>query len=411
VFGEFGNRLAPGEPGAIYPVGIEIVEDDTPLMAVGPDGPVSLVGLKAASSNPYQAGPSLVGAKLSWFSPVGDFPVPALANAFPNDAHAAFGADAEFRLRLFTSGGFSPDGVSSILPTDFDKFFRLHATDARGRPVVISRTGIRYNLGVGSVEVVGLAEVGAPQEEPIDPAYYVEDHDNYFDIVLKGDARAVRRLVTVEIPTSAEPGYFDIYNPGGPGRTPQDDTIYTLPALPQFQPIFVSLDDLRTVSYANQSLAHYDDDDDLAVVFRLRDSRGADRFTASSILARQWVDEGSAVVGVEFANEMARPGVIDVHGFVNASTGDRIYTLDPVEQARLSMPSSGWVSEGRVFGAFARAERGAAPVYRFYNQKQQRHYFSPDRRPTDARPGYRLVGVAWYAARFEEPSRGRSPAR
>jgi hypothetical protein len=43
VFGEFGNRLAPGEPGAIYPVGIEIVEDDTPLMAVGADGPVSLV--------------------------------------------------------------------------------------------------------------------------------------------------------------------------------------------------------------------------------------------------------------------------------------------------------------------------------------------------------------------------------
>jgi hypothetical protein len=360
------------------------------------------VGLKAASSNPYEAGPSLVGAKLTWFSPVGDFPVPALANAFPNDAYAAFGDDARFRLRLFTSGGFSPDGVSPILPTDFDRLFRLHATDVRGRPVVISRAGVRYDLGVGSVEVLGLAEVGAPQPQPIERAYYVEDHDNYFDVVLKGDLRAVRRLVSVEIPTSAEPGYFDIYNPGGPGRTPQPDTVYTRPALPQFQPIFVSLDDLRTVSYAEQSLAHYDDDGDLAVVFRLRDPRGPERFTASSILAREWVDEGSTVVGVEFANEMARPGVLDVEGFVNVSTGDRIYTLDHVEQARLSAPSSGWLSEGRVFGAFARPERGASPIYRFYNQKQQRHYFSADRRPMETRPGYRFVGVAWYSARFQE---------
>jgi hypothetical protein len=230
-------------------------------------------------------------------------------------------------------------------------------------------------------------------------------------VVLKGDLRAVRRLVSVEIPTSAEPEYFDIYNPGGPGRTPQDDTVYTRPALPQFQPIFVSLDDLRTVSYADQSLAHYDDDEDLAVVFRLRDPRGPDRFTASSILAREWVAEGLTVVSVEFANEMTRPGVVDVHGFVNASTGDRIYTLDSVEQARLSMPTSGWVSEGRSFGAFARPERGAAPVYRFYNPKQQRHHFSADRRPAKIRTGYRFVGVAWYAAQFQEHSPGRSRSR
>jgi hypothetical protein len=353
VFGHFGNRLQPYEPDARYPVSVEIVADATPLMAVGPAGPVSIVGLKAPSSHPYVAGPSLVGAKLTKFSPVGDFPVPALDNSFPNDARSAFGDDAQYRLRLFTSGGFSPDGVSGLMPDDFPQFFRLHATGPSGNSVVIDETGKRYQVGNGFVEVVGLAEVGAPQPEPFDRAYYVEDHDNYFDIVLKGDERAVRRLTAVEIPTSVVPGYSDIYNPGGPGRTPQEDTIYTEPALPQMQIIFQSLDDLRTVSYAAQSLDAYDEDDDLPVVFRLRDPQGPDRLTSSSIVARQWVQAGLSFVRTELANEMARSGVVDVDAFVHGSSGDRIYTCDAAEQESLQAPNSGWVYEGRAFGASA----------------------------------------------------------
>jgi hypothetical protein len=405
VFGYFGNRIAPGKEGAVYPVGIEIVSGDTTLMAVGPNGPVSLEGLRSGSSNPYEAGPALVGAKLTRFSPVGDFPVPALANSFPNDAWAHYGQDAQFRLRLFTSGGFSPDGVSSVMSTDFATFFRLHARDARGRPIVISETGKRYDLGGGGVEVVGLADVGVPQSLPLDRAYYTEDHDNYFDIVLKGDARVMRRLLAVEIPTSAEPGYSDIYNPGGPGRTPDRNTIYTRPAVRQLMPIDVSLDDLRTVSYAAQTLDAYDADDELAVVFRLRAPRGPDRFTASSILAKQWVDEGLTMVSVEFANEMARPGVADVFEFVQEGVGNRLYTLDPREQAELSSPGSGWRSEGRAFGAFATAELGTQPVYRYHNPRFQLYHYSLDRAPLFERAGYRYEGVAWYAAEF--PNRPR----
>ena len=36
LFGEFGNRLGPDEAGALYPVRVEIVADDMPLLVVGP---------------------------------------------------------------------------------------------------------------------------------------------------------------------------------------------------------------------------------------------------------------------------------------------------------------------------------------------------------------------------------------
>lgn len=394
VFGEFGNRLTPGEPGAVYPESIEIVADETPLTAVGPDGPVSIVGLTQSSSNPYVAGPSLVGARLTRFSPVGDFPPAALANAFPNDAFALYGEAAEYRLRLFTSGGFSPDGVSGLLPDDFERFFRLHAVDAQGRAVVISQAGLSYDLGDGELEVVGMAEVGAPPEGVPDRAYYVEDHDNYFDIVLRGDASAMTRLVAVEIPTSAEPGYLDLYNPGGPGRTPNPSTRYTKPALPELEPISIRLDKLGTVSYATQKLDAYDADDDLPVVFRLQDPTGPDRFTSSSITAQDWVDQGLTVTGVDFANESTRPGVSDVWAFWNPESGDRIYTLDPELQSALSAPESGWVDEGRAFGAFATPQPGAVPVYRFVQRRTGWSYYRVEPRVRSDR----AAEVAWYAA-------------
>jgi hypothetical protein len=397
LFGEFGNRLTPDEPGAIYPVSLEVVTGDGPLMAVGPLGPVSLVGLSQVSSHPYVAGPSLVGARLSRFSPVGDFPVPALANAFPNDALSLYGNSAQFRLRLLTSGGFSPDGVSGLLPDDFDRFFRLHATDVRCRPVVIEQSGRVHDLGVGRIEVIGLAEVGAPVNGAPDRAYYVEDHDNYFDIILRGDTRAMARITAVEIPGSAVPGYFDIYNPGGPGRTPDPDTRYTRPALPQMQAVDIRLDQPLTVSHAEQDISRYDDDDDHAVVFRIRDPFGPDRFTSSTIVARSWIDEGLQPAGVDFPNEMARPGVSDVIAFVNEKTGDRIYTLDQAEQNRLSAAGSGWRNEGRAFGAFATPQPGAGPIHRFFDRRASRHLFTPDRADPGAR-GAQYQGVGWYGA-------------
>lgn len=398
VFGQFGNRLAPGEPGAVYPVTVTVVEGDTSLKAVGPNGPVSIVGLSSPSSNPYVAGPELVGAKLTQFSQVGDFAPPALSAVSPNDGFAHFGEAAEYRLRLFTSGGFSPDGVSGLLPDDFERFFRLHATDAAGDDVMIDRERLVYDLGVGQLEIIGMAELGEPAEPPYDRAYYLEDHDNYFDIIIRGDEAAVERLTYVEIPTSAVPGYFDIYNPGGPGRTPNPETVYTKPAIPQLIPVFVSLDDLRTVSYAEQNLFKYDPDDQHDVVFRLRDPNGPDRFTISSIEAADWVAQGLTAAGVDFPNEADRPGVTQVKEFIHEQTGERIYTLDPDELSALAAPESGWLSEGRSFGAFASPQLGAGPIHRYREVSTGRRHFTPDETEFAGDASYEYEGVAWYAA-------------
>ena len=402
LFGEFGNRLAPGETGAIYPVSLEIVPGAGRLMAVGPDGPVDLTGLSRQPGNQYLTGPALVGAALSPFSPAGDFSPPNLSNAFPNDAYSLYGADAQYRLRLFTSGGFSTDGVSGILPTDFPQLFRLHAVDAQGNAVVIDRTGQVYDLGVGKVEVVGLAEVGAPQDAPLDRAYYVEDHDNYFDIVLKGDAAAIALLRSVEIPTSAEAGYLDLYNPGGPGRTPAAGTSYTKAALPQTYAIDMRLDDPGTVSYAAQALSAYDASDTLPIVFRMQDPAGPDRLTGSSNEAVALADAGMAFVAVDFANETARPGVTDVNAYAHAASGDRIYTADAAEQADLAA-DPGWIAEGRAFGAFDSRVPGTAPVYRFLDAATGWHLFTADLSDGLQGEGIAYQGVGWYSVLFQPP--------
>jgi len=66
AFGDFGNRDRVGEPGALFPVKLEIVDDGTPLTFVGPNGTKSGVGLTWETDiSAYESGPSLVGAKLN----------------------------------------------------------------------------------------------------------------------------------------------------------------------------------------------------------------------------------------------------------------------------------------------------------------------------------------------------------
>ena len=58
---------------------------------------------------------------------------PAVFNGqIPNDGVALYGPDAAYRLRVLTTGGFSPDGVRSVYPTEFSRYFRVQAVDAAG---------------------------------------------------------------------------------------------------------------------------------------------------------------------------------------------------------------------------------------------------------------------------------------
>ncbi len=251
IFGEFGNRLSPGTEGAIYPVRVEIVETSTPMQLVGPEGPVSAVGLSKESSNPYlpNGGPTLVGAKLSVMSTRGEGAPAIFSSALPNDGIALYGNDAQYRLRILTTGGFSPNGVSSVLPTDFETYFRLQLVDvdAYGQDVVIwlTQIGVPYETSRGTITILGLADLG-----PLMGSYdltYQEDHDNQIDIILKGDEAAMRLITYVEIPANGE--YSPFYNPGGPGTDPTPGVTYTQPGPYTLQPVMMAIDDPFTVTY------------------------------------------------------------------------------------------------------------------------------------------------------------------
>ncbi|MBI1208245.1 MAG: autotransporter domain-containing protein [Azospirillum sp.] len=403
VFGQFGNRLTPGTPGAIYPVSVSFVDDGTPLQAIGPNGPLSLVGLSASSVSPYANGPRLLGARLTRYSSVGDYAPQNLSNNAPNDGATLYGNDAAYRLRLFTNAGFSPDGVSPILPSEFSSYFRLAATDANGQPVTLTQTGVDYDLGtgLGTVQVVGLAELGraADGTTVVYGPYYTEDHDNYVDIILKGDEAAIRHLVSVDLPTSAVTGYNDIYSPGGPGRTPTTGVTYTVPAPAQTIAISFDLENAQSVSYAAQTVASYDAADGLPVVFRLHNAATTDTiYTASTNQAATLQGQGYQEKGVPFSNETNSLDLVQVREFYSAGQTDHLYTADAAEITQLSANGSGYVDQGVVFSAIGQAALGARAVYRFHSASLGDHLYTPDLSEGFTTQGYGYDGIAWYAA-------------
>lgn len=217
LVGYWGNRILPGEPGAEYPVTVRIVRSPTELKFVTPLGLISAVGLSVESKNPYVVGngPIILAAKLNVFSSLGESNPKWLNASYANSGSDLFGSSAQYRLRVYTSAGFSPDGIISILPTDFGKFFILAANDSSGNPVQITQTGVSYSIsGYGNIKVLGIADTG-----PFQSTYnlaYVEDHDNQYDIILSGDSAAIARLSTIRMPSSG--AYSPVYNPGGPGN-------------------------------------------------------------------------------------------------------------------------------------------------------------------------------------------------
>jgi hypothetical protein len=243
VFGDFGNRIAPGEPGAEFPVRLDIVEGTRPLVLVGPGGDESAVGLSNSMDNTgYGIGPTLVGAKLNRVdpTPLGEGGVFGLENDLtPNDERALYGDQAAFRLRMLTTGGFKPDGVRGVHPDQFERYFRLHAKGADGTTVILDKVGVDYQVAGGTLRILGLSDLGQQQESYDD--CYAEDGDNYIDVILAGDEAAARHVTTLEMPGIAG-GYEPLYNPGGPGPTPFPGVVYTEPSPPIMQPVTIALD-------------------------------------------------------------------------------------------------------------------------------------------------------------------------
>jgi hypothetical protein len=256
LFGHFGNRVPPNQPGAIYPVSVQVIRGSSTLELVGPHQRiVSAVGFHAKTrGSPYtnpnvppsqRGGPILAAAKLSKMSTVGDNGPKIFQQNLPNNGVALYGKRAKFRLRLYTTGGMTPNGVSTLLPTDYGKFFRVDAVTRSGRTVRLTRAGHTYFIDGHPLRVVGLADLGRKEAHYDD--CYTEDGDNYIDIVLDGSEAAARRITTVEIPSTGR--YAPLYNPGGPGNDPAPGVRYSAPSPPISQPVIMALDNPMTVTY------------------------------------------------------------------------------------------------------------------------------------------------------------------
>lgn len=165
-------------------------------------------------------------------------------SSIPNDEFSLYD-EGDFRLRVLTTGGFSPDGVTGVRPDMFESFFRLHVTAADGATVIMDRVGVEYAVAGGTLRIVGLSDLGQAENPDAGIYYddcYQEDGDNYIDIILVGDEAAARNVTYVEIP-ALEGGYRAFYNPGGPGPTPFAGVTYTAPGPPDMEPVTIALDD------------------------------------------------------------------------------------------------------------------------------------------------------------------------
>ena len=255
VFGDFGNRGLSSEEGAIFPVRLDIVEDETPLLLIGPNGQeFNAVGLSwETDASPYDSGPKLVGAKLNHVGSEamgeGGLGVGERSGVLPNDELSLYD-EADFRIRVLTTGGFSPDGITGLTPTMFEDFFRIHAKGPDGEVVLLEKVGHDYLVAEGTLRIVGLSDLGQ-KENPDEGIFYddcyAEDRDNYIDIILVGDEAAARNITHVEIP-SLEGGYSAFYNPGGPGPEPFEGVRYTAPGPADLEPVINALDNPMRVS-------------------------------------------------------------------------------------------------------------------------------------------------------------------
>ena len=256
--GDFGNRLDTDDPEAVFPVTFEIVDE---LLMMTPTGVFDAKGLAygdgATPLTAYRSGygPRLCAAKLTRADAgiAGEgAPTTFQDGSFPNDAISLYGEDADFRIRVLTTGGFSPDGVRSLYPSEYRRFFRVGirpdgvGADDYDALLWLTETQTPYTLdNLGSIEVLGLAELGVKLDSYDDS--YIEDHDNQIDIVLKGDRAMAERVVVVHIPATGD--YQPFYNPGGPGDRPDKNTRYSEPGPSYFQPVTIAIDDPMLVSY------------------------------------------------------------------------------------------------------------------------------------------------------------------
>ena len=404
LFGYFGNRLESDAVGAVYPVKLNIVEDKNPLQLVTAKGLVEATGLSKESNNPYDAfnGPTLVGAKLSKLSLAGDYGPDGFDNAVKNHGVEYYGTDKNlFRLRLFTSGGFSPDGVGGLLPDQFDKFFKLVAKQEDGTKSEISVANKKYKVKGGTLKVLGIADLGQGKEVENENTYS-EDHDNQFDLIVRASSRkAAKSLKEVVLPDPRLNTHSPIYNPGGPGTDLSNKATFTEPNGGQIIEIENAIKNPNTVSWASQNMSDYDSADDFAVAFRLRDPvTGSTLLTASSIEADNAIQDGYNFVDVPFAVNSTDSFSKDVVELISSDTGDLVYASRKKRIKKFL--NLGYENNGTVFTAYNKKFRGLDAVYQLRSEVGI-HTTTADKDELNdlLDSGWEIAGKAFYSVGFD----------
>ena len=411
AFGYFGNRLPTADKNAEHPSNVRIVNSGKPLQFITPKGLFDGTGLSKTSSNPYDPfnGPTLVGAKLSQLSLAGDYGPDGFTGSEKNHGVEYYGKNKKlFRLRLFTSGGFSPNGVSGFRPDQFENFFQL---TARGRgkrkQITLSEANRNYPVKGGKLKILGIADLGPGLTA--DPAYiYAEDHDNQFDLIIHASStKAAKSLQRVIIPDPRDQTHSPIYNPGGPGTDPRPLVNYTQPSGGQNLKIEKALKNPRVVSWASQTLSDYDNADNLAIVFRLKDPiTGSTLLTASSSIANAAVaDEGMVFIDVPYAANPTDRFTQSVIEFEHPVTGDRVYTIRKRQEKALK--NKGYVSNGDVFTAYPGHLRGLDPIWQLESPTGL-HTTTGNRQERDQliNEGWQNEGPAFFSVVFDNVGLG-----
>lgn len=258
VCGYFNNKITTG-PNAIYPVSLEIVEasNGKRMMAVGPNGLYDMTNKTVNCSNPYTDPLEIASVILTKynlpgiFNYLGDIGCGVNKIEDINSPYKLYGSDAEYRIRIFTKGGYSPDGITSMFPDSYEKYFYLqYKNPITGEITDLKKSNHKYlfNNETTYVEIIGLADLGIKQSSYNQT--YLEDHDNQIDIVLKGDKSVIENIVYLVVPSDGNE-YTKFYNPGGPGPTPIKNIKYTLPSNYQKINIINNLENPNCVSWIN----------------------------------------------------------------------------------------------------------------------------------------------------------------
>lgn len=236
---------------------VDHVEITGPIMFAGPNGQVEsaegMVGYPTYDPYNENDGNRVVRAKMTVCDKNGDEGNWLWgASAPPNSCSDVYGVqDDMYRLRLFTQWGAFNPGRMPILPTDFETLFFLEATLADGSTMSLTETNVAYDLGVGVVTILGLAETGGNADyDPYDDCYY-DDRDNIIDVVLVGDKAAVQLITKVKHDPTIE-GYTPFFNPGAVGRDGGGSLRYTTGSVAHECEVSQNIDDPQQVNYSKK---------------------------------------------------------------------------------------------------------------------------------------------------------------